>query len=57
MMGYSASPYFVTKDMIIIEKSARGDILDPSKFSRWELVKLNLPEIYVYNPSRPWVYT
>ena len=57
MMGYSASPYFVTKDMIIIEKSARGDILEPSKFSRWELVKLNLPEIYVYNPSRPWVYT
>ena len=56
MMGYSASPYFVTKYMMMIEKLVRGNRLDPSNVFRWELVKLNLPGIPFYNPKHPLVY-
>ena len=34
MMGFSSSPYFVTKDMLIVEKAVRGDSLDEDNVFR-----------------------
>ena len=56
MMEYSAYPYFVTKDMMVIKKSVRVNRLDSSNVFRCVLVNLNLPGISDYNHSRPWVY-
>ena len=55
-MGFSPSPYFVTKDMLIVEKAVRDDRWDGDNFFKWVNVVLNLPGLDLYDPSLPWVY-
>ena len=56
LMGFAPSPYFVTKDMLIVEKLVRGDRWDGDNVFRWVNVVLNLPGLDRYDPSLPWVY-
>jgi len=34
-MGFASSPYFVTKDMFIVEKVVKGDKLNADNVFRW----------------------
>ena len=56
LMGFGPSPYFVTKDMMVIEEAVRGLRSDEKNVFRWLKVVLNLPGMNSYDPSRPWVY-
>ena len=56
MMGFSPSPYFVTKDMLIVERAVRGDRCDEDNVFRWVNVVLNLHGLDRYDPNLPWVY-
>ena len=46
-MGFGPSPYFVTKDMMVIEEAVRGLRSDVKKVFRWLNFFLNLPEMKV----------
>ena len=56
LMGFSPSPYCVTKDILVVEKMMRGDILEVKHIFRWWKVILNLPGLEKYDPRLPWVY-
>ena len=56
LMGFGPSPYFVTKDMMVIEEALRGLRSDVKNVFRWLKVVLNLPGMKSYDSSRPWVY-
>ena len=56
LMGFSPSPYFVSKDMLVIEEAVIGSRFDLHNIFRWANVILNLPCTENYNPARPWVY-
>ena len=56
LMGFSPSPYCVTKYILVVEKMMRGDILEVKHIFRWWKVILNLPGLEKYNPRLPWVY-
>ena len=55
-MGFRPSPYFATKDMIVIEETVRGLRSDTKNMFRWSIVVFNLPGMIYYNPLRSWVY-
>ena len=55
-MVFSPSPYFVTKDMLIVEKAVRGDRWDGDNIFKWVNAVLNLPGLDLYDPSLPWVF-
>ena len=50
-MGFSPSPYFVTKDMLIVEKAVRGVSWDGDNVFKWVNVVLNFPDLDLYDPS------
>ena len=52
-MGFSPSPYFVSKDMLVIEEVVRGSRFDLHNIFRGEKVMLNLPCTENYNPAQP----
>ena len=56
MMGLSPSPYFTTKDMLVVEKIIRGDRNYSTNIFGWSRVVLNLPGDKSYDPTRPWVF-
>ena len=56
MMGFSPSPYFVTKDMLFVERIAKGCRFDEDNVYRWKEVILNLPGMISYDTTLPWVY-
>ena len=53
MMGYLPSPYFVTKDMIIVENIIKGCRLDLKNVYCWKEVILDLPRMESYDPTLP----
>ena len=48
--------YMVTKDVLVIEKEIREDMLNKKKVFKWDRVVLNLPSMKGYYSTRPWVY-
>ena len=56
LMGFEPSPYFVTKNMMVIEEAVRGLRSDVKNVFHWLKVFFNLPGTKSYDPSRPWVY-
>ena len=55
-MGFSPSPYFVSKDMLVIEEAVSGSRFDLHNVLRWANIILNLSCTGNFNPARPWVY-
>ena len=53
MMGYSTSPYFVTKDTLMIDKQVRAGRSKVSNVLRYDSVTLNLPGTKEYYSSQP----
>ena len=56
MMGFSPSPYFVTKDMLFVERIAKGCRVDEDNVYRLKKVIFNLPGMDSYATTLPWVY-
>ena len=56
LMGFSPSPYLVTKDLMEVEMMIRGDKRDPGNTFGWKKIVLNLPGIRHDDLSMPWVY-
>ena len=56
MMGFAPSPYFVTKDMLVVNMMTKGSNIDSSNVYRWTAVRLNLPGMKIYDPTLPWVF-
>ena len=50
-MGFSPSPYFVTKDMLIVEKLVRGEILETKNAFRWKMLILIFPCLQSTTPD------
>ena len=55
-MGFSPSPYLVTKDLVEVGWMIRDYKKLSGKILEWKKVILNIPGIYHYDPSIPWVY-
>ena len=55
-MGFSPSPYFVIKNMLVIEDVIRGYGFDEHNIFQWDHVVLNLFGMLGYNPSSRWVF-
>ena len=53
MMGFAPSPYFVTKDMLVVEMMMKGLDIDSSNVYRWAAVRFNLPGMKIYDPTLP----
>ena len=56
LMGFSPSPYLVTKDLMVVEQMIRGDRRVRGNVFGWKKVLLNFPGSNTYDPSMPWVY-
>ena len=56
MMGLAPSPYFVTKDMLVVKMMTKGSNIDSSNVNRWAAVRLNLPGMDIYDQTLPWVF-
>ena len=56
LMGFSPSPYLVTKDLVEVGWMIRDYKKLSGKILEWKKVILNIPGIYHYDPSIPWVY-
>ena len=56
IIGFVPSPYQVTNDMLVVEKTVMSSYLDRENLFRWNKVILNLPGMDKYDPSKPWVY-
>ena len=54
-MGFLPSPYFVTKDILVVEKMVRVDRLEVKKFRWWKVI-LNLTGLEKYDSRLPWMY-
>ena len=55
-MDVGPSPYFVTKNMMVIEEVVRGLRFDINNVFRGLKVVFKLPGIDLYNSARLWVY-
>ena len=55
-MGFSPSPYLLTKDLMVVQQIIRGDRRASNNIFGWKKVILNLPGAHCYNSSMPWVY-
>ena len=53
MMGFTLSPYFVTKDMLVVEMMTKGSNLDPLNVFKWLGLILNLLGMDNYDPTLP----
>ena len=51
MMGYSVSPYFLTKDMLIVKSIAKVCRFDVNNVYRWKKVIFNLPGMESCDPT------
>ena len=56
MMVYSPLPYFVAKDLLIVEIITKCCRFDFEKVYQWKDVTLNLPGMINYDPTLPYVY-
>lgn len=56
LMGFYPSPYFVTKDILVIEGVIRESRLDKHNIFQWDHVVLNLPGMYPYDSSISWIF-
>lgn len=56
MIGYTPSPWFFTKDILIVGSINKDCRLDLENVYRWDAVKLNLPGMKSYKPTLPWVF-
>ena len=56
LMGFSPSPYMVTKDLMEVEMMIRGNRRAPGNTFGWKEIVLNLPGTCKYDASIPWVY-
>ena len=54
-MRFLPSPYFVTKDILVVEKMVRVDRLEVKQFRWWKMI-LNLTGLEKYDFSLPWMY-
>jgi len=54
-MGFKPSPYNAVKSMLMAEEIVRGDPKNCLNPFHWTKVKLNLPGMTDYDPSRSWV--
>ena len=55
-MGFSPSPYLVTKDLMVVEQMIRGNRRSQVNIFCWKKIILNLPGSISYDSSMPWVY-
>ena len=51
MMGYSPSPYVVTKDILIVENITKGCRFNGDNVYRWKKVIFNLPGMESCDPT------
>jgi len=51
-MRFLPSPYFVTKDILVVEKMVRVDRLEVKQFRWWKMI-LNLTGLEKYDSSLP----
>ena len=56
LIGFASSPYFVTKDMLSIDKAVRRYKIIVDNVFGWMKVILNLSGLDLYDPSLPWVF-
>ena len=55
LMGCKSSPYQACQAMNVVEEMIRGNRKDKTNVFRWDYVRLNLPGMADYDPSKPWV--
>ena len=55
-MGFSLSPYWITKDLMEVEMMIRGNRRSPRNAFGWKNVVLNLLGTLKYDQSMPWAY-
>ena len=56
VMGFTPSPYFVTKAIVVVDMMTKGSHSDSSNVYRWVAVGLHLPRIDNYDPTLPWIF-
>ena len=56
LIGFSPSPYWVTKDLMEVEMMIRGNRRASGNVFGWKQVVFNLLGNFKYDPSIPWVY-
>ena len=55
-MGFFPSLYLVTKNLMVVDQTIRGDRRSRGNIFRWKKIILNLPGTNSHDSSMPWVY-